>query len=249
VGLVGRPIAETHVPIQNGLGVGAAIGLAFGVYSWAEIAWGEKLAGTPAASLRADRLAGLLRLAAIIGAVGILLAAGSEGMGPVNGEAVYGTLLLVSIALCIGLFTGSRAWLVYAVANLACSRKLLGYGLLPFRLMPFLEDAHRIGLLRAVGPYYQFRHAEFQDHLAAPFIAPLLASLADPAPAPHVGPAPSASRVWGRRVLTVAVVAGGIVSSELLSSFWQWIAGAVVVFLGLLSNVVARLRRRRLGGP
>ncbi|MFF4259734.1 hypothetical protein ACFY1L_52135 [Streptomyces sp. NPDC001663] len=37
---------------------------------------------------------------------------------------------------------------------------------LPFGLMPFLDDAHRLGLLRAVGPEYQFRHAEFQDHLA-----------------------------------------------------------------------------------
>jgi WD40 repeat protein len=33
--------------------------------------------------------------------------------------------------------------------------------------MSFLDDAHRLGLLRAVGPIYQFRHADFQDHLAA----------------------------------------------------------------------------------
>lgn len=33
--------------------------------------------------------------------------------------------------------------------------------------MPFLDDMHRLGLLRAVGPLYQFRHAEIQDHLAA----------------------------------------------------------------------------------
>lgn len=26
---------------------------------------------------------------------------------------------------------------------------------------------HRLGLLRAVGPLYQFRHAELHDHLAA----------------------------------------------------------------------------------
>jgi hypothetical protein len=40
-------------------------------------------------------------------------------------------------------------------------------GALPRRLMPFLDDAHRLGLLRIVGPIYQFRHAELQDHLAA----------------------------------------------------------------------------------
>jgi hypothetical protein len=32
--------------------------------------------------------------------------------------------------------------------------------------MPFLNDAHRLGLLHTVGPIYQFRHAAFQDHLA-----------------------------------------------------------------------------------
>lgn len=32
--------------------------------------------------------------------------------------------------------------------------------------MAFLEDAHRLGLLRVVGSAYQFRHAELQDHLA-----------------------------------------------------------------------------------
>jgi hypothetical protein len=30
--------------------------------------------------------------------------------------------------------------------------------------MNFLDDANRLGLLRTVGPAYQFRHAEFRDH-------------------------------------------------------------------------------------
>ncbi|GAA1017745.1 hypothetical protein Aple_024950 [Acrocarpospora pleiomorpha] len=38
--------------------------------------------------------------------------------------------------------------------------------ILPRNLMAFLDDAHRLGLLRAVGPIYQFRHADLQDHLA-----------------------------------------------------------------------------------
>jgi hypothetical protein len=32
--------------------------------------------------------------------------------------------------------------------------------------MGFLDDAHRLGLLRTAGSVYQFRHAELQDHLA-----------------------------------------------------------------------------------
>lgn len=43
----------------------------------------------------------------------------------------------------------------------------LQHALLPRQLMPFLDDCRRLGLLRAVGPVYQFRHAEFHDHLAA----------------------------------------------------------------------------------
>jgi hypothetical protein len=33
-------------------------------------------------------------------------------------------------------------------------------------LMRFLDDAHRLGVLRRVGPVYQFRHARMQDHFA-----------------------------------------------------------------------------------
>jgi NACHT domain-containing protein len=41
-------------------------------------------------------------------------------------------------------------------------------GDLPRNLPVFLDDAHRLGLMRAVGNIYQFRHAELQDHLARP---------------------------------------------------------------------------------
>ncbi|MFD9942635.1 MarR family transcriptional regulator [Nonomuraea sp. NPDC059023] len=40
---------------------------------------------------------------------------------------------------------------------------------LPRRLMRFLDDAHRLGLLRTVGPVYQFRHAELHDRLSATY--------------------------------------------------------------------------------
>jgi hypothetical protein len=38
----------------------------------------------------------------------------------------------------------------------------------PWRVMPTLLDCHRLGLLREVGPVWQFRHAALQDHLAPP---------------------------------------------------------------------------------
>ena len=37
---------------------------------------------------------------------------------------------------------------------------------MPLRIIRFLEDAHRRGILRTVGTLYQFRHARLQDRLA-----------------------------------------------------------------------------------
>jgi len=60
---------------------------------------------------------------------------------------------------------GPRAWLVYFAATyrFAWSRQL------PRNLMTFLNDAHHLGLLRGVGPFYQFRHAELQHYLTTTF--------------------------------------------------------------------------------
>ncbi|MER6005263.1 hypothetical protein ABT120_42425 [Nonomuraea angiospora] len=55
-----------------------------------------------------------------------------------------------------------HAWMAYQIAT----ARLALAGILPRALMSFLDDAHRLGLLRTVGPIYQFRHAELQDHLA-----------------------------------------------------------------------------------
>jgi hypothetical protein len=55
-----------------------------------------------------------------------------------------------------------RVWWFNQVAALRHART----GRLPRNLMCFLDDGHRLGLLRAVGTVYQFRHAELQNHLA-----------------------------------------------------------------------------------
>jgi hypothetical protein len=71
---------------------------------------------------------------------------------------VYG--LGPGLAAGLGL-TSSGAWFSY----LLTSWRLAAAGKLPLRLMGFLDDAHRLGLLRTTGPAYQFRHAEFHDYL------------------------------------------------------------------------------------
>jgi hypothetical protein len=73
-----------------------------------------------------------------------------------------GLVLGVAAGLVTGLAAGRyHAWVAYLIATARLARN----GRLPRRLMQFLDDAHRLGLLRAVGPIYQFRHAELQDHL------------------------------------------------------------------------------------
>ena len=72
----------------------------------------------------------------------------------------------LTLGLVAGLAAGRHhAWMAYVIAT---SRLALA-GWLPRDLMSFLDDAHRLGLLRAVGPIYQFRHAELQDHLVATY--------------------------------------------------------------------------------
>jgi hypothetical protein len=70
---------------------------------------------------------------------------------------------VVSSALGL-VWTYDHAWVWYqlARANLAIRRQL------PWSLMTFLAEAHRLGVIRQAGSSYQFRHARLQDHLASP---------------------------------------------------------------------------------
>ena len=55
-----------------------------------------------------------------------------------------------------------------SVGYLVTVRILRIDGLVPRRLMAFLDDAHRVGLLRQVGVMYQFRHITLTDYFAPP---------------------------------------------------------------------------------
>ncbi|MFI9385548.1 NACHT domain-containing protein [Kutzneria sp. NPDC052558] len=135
-------------------------------------------AGTPYANWRSDRATQIVRLAlgaVLAAAAGAALTAGSDGYL----TAAAAGLGLIAGA-CYALATGTHnAWPAYltATARLARGNRL------PRKLMPFLDDAHRLGLLRAVGPIYQFRHADFQDHLTARHAPPPPAPVA-PTPIP-----------------------------------------------------------------
>lgn len=92
-------------------------------------------------------------------------------VGPVAGlmMGILSSNLLAAIVLgLLGVLgvTMVTAWGAFYLAALreAVRRRLP----VPWRVMPMLDDCHRMGLLRAVGAAYQFRHAQLQDHLAPP---------------------------------------------------------------------------------
>jgi hypothetical protein len=58
-------------------------------------------------------------------------------------------------------------------------------GQLPFRLFTFLEQAHHRGVLRRIGPTYQFRHTHLLHHLATATPAPTAQPSDNPARTPH----------------------------------------------------------------
>ncbi|GAA3419741.1 NACHT domain-containing protein [Streptosporangium vulgare] len=134
--------------------------LAAGVMEWAEQPASSTVATTPLTSWKADRTLTLLRTMTFGLPFGI---AGGIAGGIADGLTV-GIAIGIAAGIAFGIAKGNhRAWLAYTIAVWRLAKKKH----LPRKLMAFLDDAHRLGLLRTVGPIYQFRHAELQDHLAA----------------------------------------------------------------------------------
>jgi hypothetical protein len=80
-----------------------------------------------------------------------------------------GVVFELAVGLIFGLAVGSLIVLSKTWGAFAFSRTWLALrGHLPWRLMRFLDDARRRGVLRQAGGVYQFRHARLQDHLINP---------------------------------------------------------------------------------
>jgi hypothetical protein len=158
--------------LAGGLVLGLVAGLMSGLFSFAAGLSIAPRASSPAASQRGDRRLTVLATS-MLGLVGILV--GLVGLG---GTFVGGLVVGLMGGLVFGLATSSTYWPTFVLASLwlAARRRL------PFALMDFLDDAYRLGLLRIVGPVYQFRHAALQDHLAPPTEAPAAAAADPPTP-------------------------------------------------------------------
>ncbi len=160
----------TPAGISNGLVVGLGFVVAFALIDGlTTIPVETTAAASPISDWRQDR-----RYSALVGIIfGIALgvAAGftdgltSASHDPLNVAVPVGAItgLVVGATGAIGaMITVSRTWSVRLLFGQLWLR-----GATPVRVMRFLPDAYRLGVLRVAVPVYQFRHARLQDRLAS----------------------------------------------------------------------------------
>lgn len=98
-----------------------------------------------------------------VSTVGLLLFWNTNGGQDIASTVTWAwTLGLVYLGCVLGSLVES-AWFGFALARGHMALR----GDLPRRLMAFLDDAHRRGVLRQSGGVYRFRHVELRDRLAA----------------------------------------------------------------------------------
>ncbi|WP_170223248.1 NACHT domain-containing protein [Nonomuraea turkmeniaca] len=178
-GLIGGGLSVLLVRLTAGADVGAvrilvggtAGGLVAGVgravLSWSLVPLSRAGDTGPAETLRAARNRTLVigvGLGAALGlACGAVIGVYLSMMG-VAGSGVLGAALGVGYGIVLAasaLLTGP--WFPYAL-----TRSLLAVrGRLPWRLIAFLDDLYDLGVLRRIGPVYQFRHARVQGFLGS----------------------------------------------------------------------------------
>lgn len=182
-GIKGGLIGGLRYALTDGLTstlvCGLTSGLIAGLIGWIDTPSPTAQTATPRRSFSTDRTLNLTRI--ITSCVAAYLVPVVMGMflddttrePPINPE--LGLLINITLGLLSGLgyahvsgilgglvIGRHRAWLAYVWATWRLSRE----GHLPRKLMPFLDDMYRLGLLRTVGRVYQFRHAKLQDRLA-----------------------------------------------------------------------------------
>ncbi|MFF2518885.1 NACHT domain-containing protein [Streptomyces sp. NPDC058086] len=171
-GLVGLMLG-LDLGLGTGLGLGLLSGLPFAIMGGLRPVHPDldKAVG-PGVVLARDRrtFADIALAGWIAGAlVTALTSALVRAFGPTNLVGITFTISMIELVggLPVGLILGlaRSVWMEF----LAARTILAVMGLVPWRFMPFLADAHtRRGVLRQVGAAYQFRHLDLQRHLAGP---------------------------------------------------------------------------------
>ena len=149
------------------VGIGVGVGLAGAVTAGLSQPGADDASPlTPRTCWRRDQLFGLVG-ALIFGlgigfglglGLGLNLALGREGWPLLGFVLVFVGVLVYTLAYGV---LYPQTW----SASLAFAQLAIRWHT-PARLLRFLEDAYQRGVLRTVGPVYQFRHARLQDRLA-----------------------------------------------------------------------------------
>jgi hypothetical protein len=170
-------LAVIAIGVMGGIGTGvgtAVLAGSLGVWSVGQesASFDISSATSPWAALARDR-----RTAIIVGiTTGLLVGIGLGGFTTagaavwvasnhhVTGFEALSIAVLVIVAMVAAGVTASfeAAWPSYAIARIWLALR----NRLPWRLMGFLADAHKRGVLRQAGAVYQFRHIELQHRLA-----------------------------------------------------------------------------------
>lgn len=156
------------------LGLGVTVGLALGVISglassfhaWLVAPADIARAVSPRAGLRIDRATVITR-GVTLTATGMIAAVLTSDVllylpGGMEEQTGY-----IGVSFLAWIFVGPFAVFLSAWGWFLVTRFwLCGTGRLPWRLMAFLDEAHRRGVLRQAGAAYEFRHARLQEQLA-----------------------------------------------------------------------------------
>jgi hypothetical protein len=166
VGLVVGPVFGLVAGLAGGLVGGFAFalvfGLVFGLVEWAKTPLTNDRPQTPAVTFHRD-LQLVYFYSLVFGlAFGLVF-------GLVFGLGFLSALKLV-VVFGLGFVFGLAAGFIFGLRqssgqHLVTVAVLSAQQHVPLRLLAFLDDAHRLGILREAGPVYQFRHAKLQDHL------------------------------------------------------------------------------------
>lgn len=157
--------ADLVFGLLPGLVFGLVVGPASALVHWSRRPIVVEAARDLRSTLAVDRRQYLTLVAAVTATIMLAFTLGAavlpgqtlaDALGRGVGAGLGGGVVL---ALAFGFIS---AWPRYQLARawLALRRKV------PWRLASFLEEAHRIGVMRRLGATYQFRHARLQDRLA-----------------------------------------------------------------------------------
>ncbi|WP_326592057.1 NACHT domain-containing protein [Streptomyces sp. NBC_01294] len=150
--------------LAGGLTIGLISGIVAALHRWLFSPVDVVRALSPRASLHTDRTTAIAQglIVFLFGVLAIILLFLALPQLATEARASLSTLIwplvgTLAIALSAwGWFLTARLW-------------LCGTGRLPWRLMTFLNEAHRRGVLRQEGAVYQFRHARVQTQLATAY--------------------------------------------------------------------------------